>query len=152
LDKNLVDLFMQNLSLLRKNTTKYFPPLDVPALDWVKDLLVLRAFESAELAVAEGDELRDTRNDRRLKLKHSPSDTASFWLSARQESPIITKTTIEVRLPYSTSYLCEAGFSAMNTMKRSRLQTLEEDLKLCLSIIVPRTRDIMRHRQAHVSY
>jgi hypothetical protein len=25
-------------------------------------------------------------------------------------------------------------------------------LKLCLSIIVPRTRDIMRHRQAHVSY
>jgi tetrahydromethanopterin S-methyltransferase subunit H len=29
LDKNLVDLILQNLSLLSKNIEKYFPPLDV---------------------------------------------------------------------------------------------------------------------------
>jgi hypothetical protein len=46
-------------------------------MDWVKDLFVLSAFESAELTVAE-DELMEIRKDRRLKLKHSSTDMASF--------------------------------------------------------------------------
>jgi hypothetical protein len=37
--------------------------------------------ESAELTVAEEDELMEIRNDRRLKLKPSSTDMASFWLS-----------------------------------------------------------------------
>jgi hypothetical protein len=58
---------------------------------------------------------------------------ASFWLSLQQEYPIITKKGIEALLPFSASYLCETGFSVMNMMKRknrSRLQTLEEDLRV----------------------
>jgi hypothetical protein len=116
---------------------------------------VLSAFGSAELTLAEEDELTEIRNDRRLKLKHSSTDMASFWLSLRQEYPVITKKVIEVLLPFSTSYLSEAGFSAMNTMKsvnRSRLQTLEEDLRVCLLTIRPRTRDIMRQYEAQVSH
>jgi hypothetical protein len=52
---------------------------------------------------------------------------ASFWLSLRQEYFIITKKAIEALLPFYTSCLCEAGFSAMITLKsknRSELQTL----------------------------
>jgi hypothetical protein len=52
---------------------------------------VLSAFESAELTVAEEDELTEIDNDRRLKLKHSSTDMALFWLSIRQEYPIVTK-------------------------------------------------------------
>jgi hypothetical protein len=52
-------------------------------------------------------------------------------------------------------YLCEACSSATNTMKSkntSRLQTLEEDLRVCLSTIRPRTRNNIRHHQAHDSH
>jgi hypothetical protein len=52
-------------------------------------------------------------------------------------------------------YLCETGFSAMNTIKkksRSWLQTLEEDLRACLSTIWSLIRDIVRHHQAQVSH
>jgi hypothetical protein len=123
-------------------------------VDWVKDPFVLSVFESAELIVAEEDELTEIRKDRRLKLKHSTTDVVSFWLSLRHDYPIMTKKAIEALLPFFISYLCEAGFSATNTMKsknRSLLQTLEEDLKVCLSTMRPRTRNVIRHHEAHVS-
>jgi hypothetical protein len=63
---------------------------------------------------------------------------ASFWWSLRQEYRVITKKAIEGLFPFSGMYLCEAGFSAMNTMKsknRARLRTLEEDLRVRLSTI-----------------
>lgn len=151
LDKNRVSLILQILSLLSKNIGKYFPSLDVSSLDWVIHPFMVIVCESAELIVAEEDELMKIRNDRGLKLKHLSTDMTSFWLSLREEYPIITKTAIEALLPFSTSYLCEDCFSAMNTMKsknRSSLQTLEEDLAVCLSTIRPRTRHIMRQNQA----
>jgi hypothetical protein len=63
---------------------------------------VLSAFESAELTIAEEDELMEIRNDRRLELEHSSTDKASFWLSLRQEYPVITKKGIEALLPFYT--------------------------------------------------
>jgi hypothetical protein len=133
LNKNLVDLLLQSLPLLSKNTEMYFPSLNVSSLDW--EPFVLNAFESAKLNVAEKDELTEIRDDRRLKLEHSSTDMALLWLSLRQEYPIITEKEIKALRPFSTWYLCEAGFSAMNTMKRknkSRLQTPEEALRVCL--------------------
>jgi hypothetical protein len=57
----------------------YFPSLNASSLDW--DPLVLNAFESAELNVAEENELTKIRDDRKLEVKHSSIDMASFWLS-----------------------------------------------------------------------
>jgi hypothetical protein len=74
-----LDLILQSLSLLSKNTEKYFPSLDVSSLDWVRDPLVLSMFESAELTAAEEDELMEITYDRRLK--HSSTDMVSFYLS-----------------------------------------------------------------------
>jgi hypothetical protein len=109
---------------------------------------------SAELTVAE-DELLEIRNDRRLKLKCSSTDTASLWLPLWQEYHIITKKATEALWPFSAEYLCEAGFSSMNMMKSTnklRLQTLQEDVRVGLSTIRPQTRDIMRHHQAQVPH
>jgi hypothetical protein len=70
LNKNLVNLILQSLSLLSKSTENYFPSLYVSSLDCVRDLYVLCAFESTNLNVPE-DELMEIRNDRGVKLKHS---------------------------------------------------------------------------------
>jgi hypothetical protein len=64
LGKNLVDLTLQNFSLLSKIIQKYFTSLDASSLDWDRDSFVLRAFESTELTAAEDDELMEIRNDR----------------------------------------------------------------------------------------
>jgi hypothetical protein len=88
-------------------------------------------------------------------VKQSSTNKASFSVSLREEHLIIIKKATEALLAFSTSYLCVAGFSTLNTMKsknRSRLQTLEEDLRLCLSTIRSRTRNIMRLYAAQVSH
>jgi hypothetical protein len=85
LDKKLVDLIPQIVSLLSKNIEKYYTSLDVSSSDWVRDPFVLSAFESAQLTVAEEYEVTEVRKSRRLKLKHSSTDMVSFWLSLRQE-------------------------------------------------------------------
>jgi hypothetical protein len=58
-DQNLVDLILQSLSLLSKDTEKCFLSLDVSSLDCVKNPLVLTAYKSAELTVAEEDKLME---------------------------------------------------------------------------------------------
>jgi hypothetical protein len=131
----------------------YFPSLNASSLDW--DPLVLNAFESAELNVAEENELTKIRDDRKLEVKRSSIDMGPHSGCLRQEYPVITKKAIEALHPFSTSYQCEAGFSAMNATKpeiRSRLQTLEEDFRLCLSTIRTRKREIVRHREAQASH
>jgi hypothetical protein len=105
-------------------------------LGWVRDLSVLSAFESAELTVADDDDLTEIWNTRRLKLKHSSTDMPSFWLSLWQEYPIIIKKVTEAFLPFSTLYLCYEQVTASNT---------GESFRLCLATIWPQTRDIMRH-------
>jgi hypothetical protein len=102
LDKNLFHLILQSLSLLSKNTEKYFLSLDVIFLGLGERYICVKL---AELTFAEEDMLMDIRNDRRLKLKYSSTDMASFWLSLQQEYPIITKKATEALLPFSTSYL-----------------------------------------------
>jgi hypothetical protein len=52
LDKNLVDLILQNSSLLSKDSENYFPALDASSWNWVRDLFVLSEFELAELTAA----------------------------------------------------------------------------------------------------
>jgi hypothetical protein len=64
LDKNIVNLILQSLSLLSKNTEKYFPSFEVSSLDWVRVPFVLSVLKSAELTVAEDDELTEITNDR----------------------------------------------------------------------------------------
>jgi hypothetical protein len=49
----IVLLKLQSPTLLNKNTENYFLSLDVSHLEWVRDLLMLSAFESAKLTFGE---------------------------------------------------------------------------------------------------
>jgi hypothetical protein len=111
------------LSLLSKVIEKYFLSLEGSSLDWVGDPFVLIAFEPAELTVAEED-MTEIRKDRSLKVKHPTTDMASFWLSRRQEYLFVTKRAIEAFL-FSTSYLCDAGICAVNTMKARKCRSFK---------------------------
>jgi hypothetical protein len=98
LDKNLVHLILQMLSLLSKSTGRYFQSLDVSSLDWMRGPFVLSAFEPEE-----ENELTDMRNDRRLKLKHSSTDMAQIRLSLWQENSIFIKKAIQA---LCLQYIC----------------------------------------------
>jgi hypothetical protein len=62
--------------------------------------------------------LVDLKADRTLKLKFYKLSLHTFWLSAREEYPVI---------PFSTTYLGELGFltlTQISTSKREQLKPL----------------------------
>ena len=58
---------------------------------------------------------------------------------------------MRVLIQFSTTYLCEQGFSALTAIKtkqRNRLQP-EEDMRVCLSTVVPDIANIVENKQQY---
>jgi len=63
-----------------------------------------------------------------------------FWVSVKEECPILFEEAMRILIPFATTYLCETGFSALASMKskyRGRLDVSKE-LRVALSNISPR--------------
>jgi len=66
------------------------------------------------------------------------------------EYPEIATTALKSLLPFPTSYLCEAGFSAMaatKTKQRSKLD-ISKTVRVSLSPIIPRWNRLVVEKQA----
>ena len=77
------------------------------------------------LSVLEEDQLLETTNDGGLKSTfETTSNLHTFWIKGKAEPPEIATKALKSLLPFPTSSLCEAGFSAVTATKtrsRSRL-------------------------------
>ena len=65
------------------------------------------------------------------------------------------KQALRVLMPFATTYLCEAAFSAMAAVKtkhRQRLDAVEKDLRLKLSSIAPNFGELCAKMQAKPSH
>ena len=81
----------------------------------------------------------DLSCDGGLKNEFKKDILCDFWLKQRAEYGLISDRALKLLIPFSTSYLCEAGFSAMLAIKnkhRTKLE-LEPDLRLKLTNIKP---------------
>lgn len=97
----------------------------------------------------------EIRNDRNLKLMHMQLPLDEFWIQIKNEYPQVPKQTLIILMQFSTSYLCELGFFVLTnikTNKRERLQTIEEEMRVCLSTVQPNSKRICQSHQAHVSH
>ena len=73
-----------------------------------------------------------------------------FWIKVMGEYPEIANIALKSLLPYPTSYLCEAGFSAVTATKtklRSRLD-INNTLRASLSDITPGWDHLVAKKQA----
>ena len=64
-----------------------------------------------------------------------------------EEYSALSKKAIKVLLQFSTSYLCELGFSYLSNIKnkkRERLKNPEEELRVCLSHICPQIAAVVK--------
>ena len=44
-------------------------------------------------------------------------DFSKFWFGLVEEFPMLTKRAFEVTIAFATTYVCEAGFSSLLTIK-----------------------------------
>jgi hypothetical protein len=103
----------------------------------------------------EEEELILLSSNRDLNLKHSKESLNTFWIKITSEYPLLSRKALNILLQFSTSYLCEFGFSALakiKTKKRSRLLNVEDDMRVALSFLRPNIDEIIKEHQAQISH
>lgn len=137
---------------LQKSMTKYFPSLDVEQYDWV-----LNPFGNCEakgLSTLEEEQLIDLKEDSVLKTSFLQVELSEFWISLHNQFPELSLKAVKILLPFATSYLCELGFSALTEIKskkRARLLMVDQEMRVCLSLIEPRIENLCSESQCHPS-
>jgi len=100
------------------------------------------------------EELIDISSDTTWRARFSEVSLETFWCECGPEYHASHEAAVKVLIPFSTTYLCEAGFSAMTALKtkyRARL-SLEDDMRVALSQISPRIDRIISRQQQQASH
>ena len=145
-------LVHDHLSQLSKEFEHYFPTTKVPQTgkEWIRDPFVNKPGEST-LSVLEEGQLLEITNDSGLKsMFEATSNFHTFWIKVKAEYPEIATKALKSLLPFPTSYLFEAAFSAVTATKtrlRSRLD-ISNTLRMSLPPIIPRWDHLVAEKQA----
>jgi hypothetical protein len=121
---------------------------------WIRDPFHEVSPPNNDFSLEEEENYTDLTSDTSLKLRFRRESLTEFWVGAREEYPHLTKKAINILLPFSTSYLCETGFSgvaALKTKYRSMLN-IESDLRVAVSRLQQRYGKLCCKKQPHPSH
>lgn len=147
-------IIVEHLTTLEDKLSYYFPSLNIEQYDWIRNPF-MEISDDCGLTLTEEEELAAISTDRGLKIKYTELSLENFWISIKEEYASISKKALAILLQFSTSYLCELGFSTLTTIKckkRGTLQCIDEEMRVCLSNIRPNIEQIAKTHQAHVSH
>ena len=83
-----------------------------------------------------------------------PNSLIAFWVKARLKFRLVGCIALHVLVSFATSWLCEAGFSAVAVIKskyRNRID-IEREMHVAISNIEPRFDKMCLEQQAHISH
>ncbi|XP_075455233.1 protein FAM200A-like [Ascaphus truei] len=112
-------VFEDHLSQVIKWFEKYFQEEDdIDKFAWIQD--PFKAQPPPEFTCLEEENLIELSCDNTLKTKFGRMDITEFWLSVKDEYLLLSGKA--QRIPFATSYLCEAGFSAVGMIKANTVR------------------------------
>ncbi|KAK7886953.1 hypothetical protein WMY93_026574 [Mugilogobius chulae] len=130
LDDITVEAIKEHLQELHTHLGKYFPELDLD-FEWIRnpfgDKEHIERYCS-KLSMQEVNSLVDIAADGGLRMSFKEQNLADFWIQLQPEHPQLTESALRVLLPFSTTYKCEVGFSALvglKTKQRNRIMLIQ---------------------------
>ncbi|GFU04464.1 zinc finger BED domain-containing protein 5 [Trichonephila clavipes] len=119
--------------------------------EWVRD-----PFQNTPegFSTTEEESFIDFTSSGEIKRQFCNKTLFQFWAEVDDEFSELKTKAFRILLPFSTSYLCETGFSAVAALKtkyRSQLN-IEKELRVSISNIKPSFENLCSARQAHGSY
>ncbi|CAI5785980.1 domain-containing 3-like [Podarcis lilfordi] len=155
LEHSFCQLVHDHLSLLLKEFERYFPTTKDPRTgkEWIRDPFANKSGESS-MSMQEEEQLLEIANDGGLKTTFKTTTLPMFWIKVMAEYPEIATTALKSLLPFPTTYLCEAGFSAVTATKTKQRNKLDisNTLQVSLSPITPRWNRLVAKKQAQGSH
>ena len=156
LNRQVVFIIQQHLQSLTKYFDLYYPSEEDPRPG---NMSIIDPFvaniEESKLSIKEKESLINLSCDDSLKAKFkSCLSRAHFWLSVKNEYPLLNEKAMKILIQFSTTYLCEKAFSSVTVIKnryRSRLK-IEAALHLAVTSLQPNLNILMSNRQKRTSY
>ncbi|XP_042902719.1 zinc finger BED domain-containing protein 5-like [Parasteatoda tepidariorum] len=106
------------------------------------------------LSIDEEEKFIDFTSSGETKRQFSNKSLLEFWTGVEEEFSALKTKAFRILLLFSTSYLCETGFSAVSYLKtkyRSRLN-IETELRVAISNAKPSFEEICSARLAQGSH
>ena len=97
----------------------------------------------------EENELLKLSSSYTLKNDYETLSLSAFWIKIKEDFPLISQKSILLLLPFTTTSLCELGFSVLTQLKIKERNGLNgaADMLVALSACVPDWNELM-NRQA----
>ena len=151
LDRNLSSEIIAHLANLKTEFLRYFPKISNVDLE-----LVRKPFSIPVEKIQDDlqDELIDLRNDSACKDMFDNLSICEFWARVCVSYPSVAKACMKVLLPFSSTYLCESGFSTLLNMKTKARNCLnaEDGMWCALSSTSPRIEALVDKFQQQISH
>lgn len=142
-----------HLGLLQDEFKLYFP--DLSSEDW-QCKLARSPFTIDVHALP--DEIQEDaielKCDSSAKEQFQQMGLEEFWASFLPIYPRVAKEALKVLIQFSSTYLCETGFSTLAIIKtkhRSRLN-VESDLRCALTSLTPNIKELLKEKQFQPSH
>lgn len=157
LPKNLVNemknLISNHLASLKNKIEDYFP--DISSENW-QFKLTRDPFQINVDILPDHiqEQTIDLQNDSKAKVDFPNMDLEDFWLLYLPVYPEVAREAAKLLVQFSSTYLCESGFSALANLKskyRARLD-VESDLRCSLSNLQPNIEKLVNEKQCQPSH
>ncbi|KAF2362752.1 Ribonuclease H-like domain [Trinorchestia longiramus] len=145
-----------HLKGLETSMHHYFPKSDQETASLQR---IIHPFSVPDEAIHDDDfsakeEWITMRANEALKIELQNQNGDSFWSSRLADSPTLSKRALKLLVSFSTTYLCEKGFSTVlgiKTKKRTRLN-VANDARLALSTTKPKIPQLASNIQLQPSH
>lgn len=156
MNANIKEHITNHLEMLADEFNHYFPEYN-PNQSSINQKLIRNPFDiNVEIVPEEiQEELIELQNDRNLKDAFVSESLENFWCKKAISYNGVREIALHYLMLFSTTYLCEQGFSALLIIKnksRNRLK-VTDDIRLALSNnISPRIAELVKKMQAQKSH
>lgn len=151
-ETNFNSQIINHLDNLTEEFHKYFPnTYDEGIYRLATDPFNVNVDSLPDALQEEGLEIK---NDSSAKYDFDKMDKSSFWIKYVKVYPNVSHEALRLYIPFSSTYLCEKGFStlvAIKTKYRNKLD-VASDLRCALTKTQPRIAILVKKMQAHPSH
>ena len=154
ISENLNNEIVAHLKSLYSEFESYFPEINTESIQMrlTRNPFIISVDDIPE--EMENEFLSLVNNTSMKDLFKQEEHISDFWAAISSQYPKIGLFALRVLLPFSSTYLCEKGFSTLLNIKskaRNKLEA-ERDMRCALSKTLPNISDLVSKKQIHKSH